>query len=327
MDIARARTLLHDRDALRANGLSDRLIEHAVATGTLQRVDHGLYVDGQVWRSEYSEGRHLLRVVAAHARSRDGWGAASHVSAAVAHGMPLYRLEPRRVHTSGTRKNGRVRASQPLVARHEVAVADDDVVVVDGIPCTSLARTVADVIRIASETSGLAMMDAALGRLAWNRRERTYDDRAHSGFIAAVLERLPAGGRGVRRARRILDLADGRAESPGESASRWSLLQIGFARPRLQVPVPGPDGTTFFLDFSLDDADAWGEFDGEGKYTDPAMRPVGVDLEQAVLDEKMREDWIRGITGRRLARWGTSHITEPAVLAQRLALFHVFPAT
>lgn len=321
-----ARAALRSRAELEAAGLTTRDITSRVRAGTLIRVDQGWYADAAHWRSAYAEGRQLMRVVAAEERRRGGSSLVySHTAAAVLWGLPLFRLEPERVHLSGRSASGHVRASNPLVARHEVAVPDDDIVERDALRCTSLPRTVADTLRGVSEQSGLALADAALRIEAHDPATGRYDEDAAASLRARIASRVPRGGRGVRRARRILDLADGRAASPGESVSRLYLRELGFAAPRLQVPIPAPRGGTYYADFGLDDAAAWGEYDGEGKYLDPRLRGDGVDIAQAVLDEKMREDWIRGTTNRRFARWGKAHTTSAAALGRRLAAFSVYP--
>ena len=91
----------------------------------------------------------------------------------------------------------------------------------------------------------------------------------------------------------------------------------------MQVCVPGPRGSTYFVDFGLDDVPAWGEFDGTGKYTDPAMM-AGVGY-GPLAAEKEREDWIRGTTHRPFARWGMPHIASAATLGGRLAAFQISP--
>lgn len=324
LSIADARAALIPRSRLDMDGYSSREIAAAVAEDRLFRVRRGWYVEKTTWDAVYSEGRQLLRVAAAHEVRSDGDGVWSHTSAAVAHGLWLFRMEPARVHLSGVTLNGQTLRSGPLVARHEVAVPETDIEVIDGMPCTSLARTVADVIRQAPTVTGLALADAAMRRVAWDDASWSYDEDAADAFRAQVGVRLPIGGRGVRRARGVIALADGRAQLPGESASRLYLLDLGFALPRLQVPVPAPNGGSYFIDFGLDDVDAWGEFDGVGKYIDAELRGADIDIEDAVLAEKQREDWIRGTTQRRVVRWGTSHIPDAAALGARLASFHIF---
>ena len=77
----------------------------------------------------------------------------------------------------------------------------------------------------------------------------------------------------------------------------------------------------------MDDVNAWGEFDGVGKYLDAELRGEDVDMEEVLLKEKMREDWIRGTTNRRMPRWKSEHIRTAHDLGRRLAHFHVYPPT
>lgn len=194
-----------------------------------------------------------------------------------------------------------------------------DRVIRDGIPCTSLPRTVAGCIRALPMEASLSIADAAIRAVAWDERDHTYDEDAAARLRAEIAARLPVGGRSVRAARRTLELADGRAQLPGESVSRLYLLELGFPKPRLQVPIAGPSGGWYYVDFGLDAHETWCEFDGKAKYLDPTMRFGSI--ERAVLEEKEREDWIRGTTKRSLARWGTAHIPDAHTLGRRLASF------
>lgn len=326
MLVSEARGLLQSRAELEANGLTARALTAAVRDGAVVRVHSGYYVAGDVWREQYAEGRHLLQVVAAHDRRGAGGAVASHASAGVVHELTLFRYVPERVHVSGVTTDGRVRALNRSVARHEIPVPDADVVVVDGIPCTNLARTVADIIRTLPLEPALAAADAALRQVAWDAERRCYDERADAGFREEVREHMERHrrARGVRQGRQVLELADGRAESPGESVSRLYLRDLGFRMLRLQVPVPAPSGRFYYPDFGLDDVPAWGEFDGVGKYQELA-RQQGMTVEQVLLAEKQREDWIRGTTNRPFARWGMEHIRSALTLRQRLASFHMHP--
>lgn len=322
MEIDDARNSLLSREDLERRGTTAQMLRASLARGDLHRVDHGRYVEMTVWRSRYVEGRHLLRVVAAAERQRGTSLVFSHASAAVMHGLPLFRMEPARVHLSGSAANGQVLACKPTVARHEVPVPDEDIVEIGGIRCTSLPRAVAEVVRSAPRETGIAVLDAALRKGAWCDRSRTYDvDRAET-LRAQIGRHLPKGGRGVRRGREILMLGDGRIESPGESVSHLYLRDIGFPPPLLQAQVPGPGGTTYYVDFELDGA--FGEFDGMGKYIDPVLRG-GRGIEEVVVAEKRREDWIRGMTGKRVVRWGTADIADAATFEQRLARFGLTP--
>ncbi|MBB4140093.1 hypothetical protein [Microbacterium invictum] len=307
-------------------GWSSRALTTQVRDEKLHRIDRAWYIDTAAWNALWPEERHIMRVVASHARRpEDSRMVYVLCSAAVLHGLPLTRVEPRRVHVAGTTGNGHVKAADPLIARHQVAVPDADIVTIDGIRCTALARTVADMIRFSSEETGIALLDAAIRKIAWHDDALTYDEEAAAAFGEQVRTRLPRGGRGVRRARYLLSIGDGRAQSPGESISRLYLLRLGFAPPRLQVPIAGPHGNRYFVDFGIDDAEAWGEFDGSGKYLDASLRADDETADQVVLEEKIREDWIRGTTNRRFARWMSTHISSAPALGRRLAAFSVTP--
>jgi hypothetical protein len=52
---------------------------------------------------------------------------------------------------------------------------------------------------------------------------------------------------------------------------------------------------------------------------------AGKSLEQVLLAEKQREDWIRGLTQYRFVRWGAEHSATPARLAARLKSFGIVP--
>lgn len=120
------------------------------------------------------------------------------------------------------------------------------------------------------------------------------------------------------------EFADGRAESPGESVSRLQLHRLGFREIDLQVAVEGPRGVDYQVDIGLRDVKTFWEFDGEVKYRDESLRR-GRAIEDVLLDEKRREDWIRGRTQWRLCRGGFADIATPEILAARLSAFGVRP--
>lgn len=112
------------------------------------------------------------------------------------------------------------------------------------------------------------------------------------------------------------DFADPRAESPGESLSRWRIHELGFVAPELQTTVSLDTGRAR-LDFEWPDVGVVGEFDGRLKYgADPSLS--GREAADAVYAEKLREDAIRR-TGRDVVRWGWAQLQEPDQLAQRLS--------
>ncbi|UUT35194.1 hypothetical protein [Microbacterium elymi] len=100
------------------------------------------------------------------------------------------------------------------------------------------------------------------------------------------------------------------------------MSQLGFVITGLQVAVAGPNGTMLYIDLATDEW--WLEFDGKTKYLDEAMRD-GAPLEEVLLDEKKREDWIRAQTDRRVVRVGDEHIVTTGEFRRRLAVYGIQP--
>lgn len=321
LSVAELSPLVRSRSSLREDGFTDRAIAGAVQRGDLLVLRRGSFIERADAETLWPEGRHLAHVIAV-ARDSCGGVIASHESAAVLWGLPLYRHRPERVHLT-TPAPTRISSGRD-VTRHVAPVPTGDVVVRAGIRCTSLARTVLDVIRTVPLEAAIACADAAERQMAM--RGRGWDQDAVLVWREGMQRRLfdADGARGIRQARWVFDFTDGRAQLPGESVSRLRLWRLGFGRPRLQVPVPAPNGRRYFVDFGLDDVRTFGEFDGQGKYTDEAMRR-GLPLQQVLLEEKRREDWIRGTTQWRFVRWEDEHIGSAAALGKRLASFGIRP--
>ncbi len=206
----------------------------------------------------------------------------SHTSAAVLHGLPLWgvrldRVDATRDRTSGARTSG-------VVHLHAATLEPDEVVLVDGVLATSVARTLADLGRALPFEAALVPADAALFR----------------GLVTPA-ELLVAVDRAARRpnngvARRVVAFADGRAESVGETRSRVAIRRAGLPPPVLQHAVIGTR-----TDFCWTDRRTVGEFDGKVKYSRRCLRP-GENPGDAVFAEKRREDALRD-HGLEVVRW------------------------
>lgn len=320
LDVDEARTLLASRAQILASGVTERQLRDQVEAETLLRLHRGSYVSAAEWDQLWWEGQHLLKVLAVREASPGDGPVFTHVSAAVVWGLPLYRLgeKPVQVLIEG-RRHSRVLSG---VVRRDMRVADDDIVDVDGVRVTSLMRTVVDVARTASYPQAVACADAGLRRAAV--KGQIMDAGLDEQWRADSMALAAPGLRGVRQARRVLEFADGRAQLPGESVSRVHLQALGYTRYDLQVPVTGATGDQYWLDFAFPGARTFGEFDGNGKYTDPMLRSAA-SAEDAVLAEKRREDDIRGMTGWKFARWGDEDLRTPDALGARLAAFGVHP--
>lgn len=321
IDVAAATAMLRTRGELVALGHTERHVRNLIESGLLRRVRRGRYIFADDWDSLWNEGRHLVEVVAAHLNAAAGglvfWGP----SAAVLHELPLYRHTPDEVHVATTdARHSRAHAGNRW---HNVEVASVDIVEIDGIRCTSLERTVLDLARSARPETAISVADAALRRSVGERHE--HDAATAVLWRDRMLRRAhDEHGRGIRQARRVLEFADGRAQLPGESVSRYRLGQLGFTRYDLQMHVVGAWGDEYWLDFGFLGMHCFGEFDGESKYLDEAIRGDRT-IERVLLDEKRREDDIRGVTGWRIVRWGSKDIASLDAFAAKLAAFGIRP--
>ena len=119
----------------------------------------------------------------------------------------------------------------------------------------------------------------------------------------------------------LLELADGRHESPGETRLAHALLLMKVsATPQFQVPGPGFRAV---VDFRLDGEMVVVEFDGRVKYQRSAMEPDPYgnlrSPEQVVWNEKVREDRIRD-AGYEVVRVTWSDLDDLPALARRIAV-------
>ncbi|WP_228461519.1 hypothetical protein [Gordonia spumicola] len=167
---------------------------------------------------------------------------------------------------------------------HGSAFGPGDVVEVDGLLVTSLARTAADIALAGRFPQALTVFDAAL-RAACE--------------LDALSALLVKNRKGVGVARRALGFADGRAESPGESWSRAQMIDADLPIPDLQVEYTLRDGSLARCDFGIDGRFV-GEFDGLVKYRRGMRR--GEEPENVVIREKIREDRLRDL-GLDVRRW------------------------
>ena len=290
---------LHTRRSLVAVGHVDSEVRCAVRAGTITRVRPGAYLAGPV--PAQPEVRHALLVRATAERLGRG-AVASHVSAAVLHGLPVWNVPLSRVHVTRDRGYGGRRDRRLHV--HVAPLAAAEVQLAQGVPVTSPARTVVDLARSVGFEEATVVADAAL------RRELVSPSE-----LAAVLRRV-TGWRGTPTARRVVAFADGRAESPGESRSRVAILRAGLPTPELQWPVRAATGEVLgYADFAWPGLGTVGEFDGLTKYG-RLLRP-GETIEDAVYREKLREDAFRS-EGLWVARWTWREIVAFEPAAERI---------
>lgn len=305
---------LRSTDELLSRGFDHDGLAALIRSRSLHRVRQGWYLDAELWTPLTPEERHLVEVVAAH-RSADAPPLFSHHAAAVLHRLPLWGLRTTPVHVIAD--DYRSGHSTTGVRRHRLTVDPADIVTVGGIRCTSPDRTLADLSRIEPPEMTIGCADAILTLVS--QHGRALDRNRADAWRAGMLDRLDGlrGVHGVRNLRRVVELADPRSDSPLESLSRLQLHRLGFdVEP--QVPVAGPNGRTYFMDFEFLGLDLFGECDGRMKYTDPGML-AGRDINQFIYEEKRREEWVRERERKGVVRWAASEAATADRLAAHLA--------
>lgn len=311
--------VLLSRDDLAADGVGSSALQRMLGTGEVVRLRPGVYVRREVDTALTPEDWMVARARALARVSREP-PLFSHLTAAALHGLPVKAPSSPKVHVIPEPKRPGAAVG---VVRHRGEVPADQIVQRHGLRCTGIERTLADIARTTGFETAVCALDAGLRPVAVPEAGRFVPDAAEERR-ARIREIALRSAHGRARALRALTFADGRAQLPGESISRIRLSELGFAAPDLQVAVPGPSGRPYFVDFGLDDVRAWGEFDGETKYRDEALRS-GRTLDQVLLREKQREDWIRGSTQRPLARWQWAHLRTAEALGRRLSAFGIRP--
>jgi Transcriptional regulator, AbiEi antitoxin len=284
-----------------AAGIAEDEVRRMHRRGELARIAPGAYLDPADPRLRRPEDRHLLQVVAAVPRIAPD-AVVSHQSAAVLHRLPVWHLPLARVHATRPRRSGALRTGRLHV--HTAPLEPDEIVVVDGVAITAVARTVTDIARSTGLEEAVAVLDAALQR-----------HLVTPAALAAALDRM-AGWPGVPRARRAVEFADPRAMSVGESRSRVAMARFGVARPVPQWTVVAPSGGVLgTADFGWPDRGVVGEFDGFVKYG--RLLHPGQVAADVVFAEKRREDRMRTVL-RGFVRWVWADLDAFAEVAKRL---------
>lgn len=154
----------------------------------------------------------------------------------------------------------------PGIVSHKDEIADDEVVDVNGISCTTAVRTAFDLGRWLPFEQGLIRVDALL-----NATGVTPDE------VCELAVRYP-GSRNIRRLRRVLELADRGAESPQETRLRLALIRGGLPRPVTQIPVRNVHGRVVRrIDMGWPRWKVGVEYDGEQHWIDAEKHAGDID--------------------------------------------------
>ncbi|MGN6780899.1 MAG: type IV toxin-antitoxin system AbiEi family antitoxin domain-containing protein [Marmoricola sp.] len=246
-------------------GISTSALRGLLGAGLLRTVLHGVHIPVQAADTVALRARALSLVVSEHAVVTDR-------AAAWLHGMPVLRrgahltAPPIEVcHVTDTRSR------RPQVDGYRRGLLPRDVLELHGIRVTTPMRSALDLGRLLWRFDALASLDAAL---------RVGVDH---GQLLGEIGRFK-GYRGVRQLRVLAPLADGRSESPGESALRLHWLDAGLPPPDLQYWIDDDAGVPLYrLDVPSPEVRYAAEYDGEQFHTEAAD----------VTHDEERRDWIR----------------------------------
>ncbi|WP_167736015.1 type IV toxin-antitoxin system AbiEi family antitoxin domain-containing protein [Nocardioides sp. 503] len=293
------RGFLLRRDAI-ALGIDDNALARMVRFGELVRIRQGVYAPRAEWAALSRRERHRVLTRAVQALY-DGHVAVSHTSQAMADGAPDWGHDLREVHLTHLAGGGRRRAG---IVHHEGSLRVSDLSRdADGWHTTP-TRTVLDSCNLLSTEAGLVLANWYLheGLTTTEELEARYVELQRSPRMLAV--------------RLVLRLADGGAESVGESRFLYLVWRAGLPRPVLQYEVWDGDDLVGTVDAVWPELGVMAEFDGKVKYG-RLLKP-GQSAADAVFAEKVREDRIRELTGFRVIRPIWSDFERPDLLVQRL---------
>ncbi|KRE54717.1 hypothetical protein [Phycicoccus sp. Soil748] len=275
-----------------AAGLSSTAIAGGVRRGELVVLSRHLYAARSCWSRLSATEAHTA--LARAAQLSVAGSVVSHTSAALLHGLPR-PWGPTGAVCLTARDSTRTAAHDDWRRVLDGALPGDHVTVVEGVPVTTVDRTVVDCLRTLRLRDGLAIADAALGAGA---------------TVVRALERVrrqQRGWPGVRTADLGISLADGRRESWLESASVGTAVALGWPVPLSQVGIHRLDGAFVGrVDLLWADLGVVGEADGRSKYL--GQFDEAWDAERAaalMVRERDRERELESV-GLAVARWGSS---------------------
>jgi putative AbiEi antitoxin of type IV toxin-antitoxin system len=272
-------------------GFSKGAIRHRLETGQWVALRRGFYVEAAAIPTF---GQSRLETAAALGAMNEG-AAASHWSAAGLNDVQTL-VAMRTVWVTRPPTSGNGCHLLPGVIERAASLPSHHVTMVDGLPTTTIARTVIDIARMSTLEGAVVSMDSAL-RLGLTSIEE----------LAAVARecRTWPGAAGAMGA---LRLANALAQSPLETVSRIAMFRMHLPEPELQAPFYDAEGLIGYTDFYWKKHRTVGEADGRMKYGDP----------QALWDEKRREDRLRE-AGVQVVRWSFDDMKyRPKSVHQRI---------
>ncbi|WP_436699812.1 type IV toxin-antitoxin system AbiEi family antitoxin domain-containing protein [Nocardioides sp. BYT-33-1] len=293
--------ILLRRDAIAA-GCDDNVLKRAVRSGFLVRIRQGCYVLRSVWEQADAVERHRLLLDAVR-QLYDDRVAASHLSACLEHGGPNWGLDLSAVHLTNLYGKGERTSARVIHHRGEVRV--EDVTRDSQGWLTAPARTALDTASLLRQEPGVAVVD-------WY---------VQTG-LTSLVQLFDLFGRmrtwpHTLHLHRVLALADGKAESVGETRTRLMLRAHRVPPPIPQYEIRHPSGQLAGrVDFAWPEFKVMLEFDGMVKYH--RHRRPGESIEEMVIREKQREDRLRELTGWVMIRISWGDLANPDATVARI---------
>lgn len=311
-DLRRTFELAHEqgRCHIPAYPSEEKRLRRATARGNLVSPASHVYALPDKWNKLRRTEQELYKLKALSALHPD-WVFCG-ISAAVLHRLWVTHSAMGAVHLAvSSRKHSRSSRDGSL-RRH--IISEGDIVVVDGVQTTSLARTVFDCLRSSSFRVALPIADSALRLWGLPQDE-----------LLGTMEQMRSQHHNRQRAIEIAKWADARSENGGESTARAVMIERGFLLPELQKPFPDPvyPQSEFRVDFfwNLAHGSVIGELDGHDKYVDPVMTNGRSTLD-VLTDERLRESHLTG-TGSKVMRFSYADVMRTQSFCHLMSSFGV----
>ena len=270
--------------AFAANDAEGKALRRRTRGGELVSPHRGLFIDAQYWKTlnGVDKMKHIVRCLS---QRHPSWVFAGPTAVAI-HGFAHQWSIHSAVYIASS-----VNAGHGAKGVHRIFMTDLPAVEIQGIPVTSVARTLVDCGLMLPFASALPIFDSAFR----NGHE-----------ASAVRDICSALHRDTASVEHLLTHANPLSENGGESLARAVMIEMGFAVPQLQHVFANPQNTGewYRVDF------AWlfpggytvvAEYDGVAKYVDPAM--TGRKTIQTVVHQQSERE-------RRLYAWGVSRIVR-----------------
>jgi hypothetical protein len=237
------------RRALVPTMTTSNVVRNAVRQKIIVALQRGVYLPDRRAASALEAARAALVAVS------EPDSAASHVTAALVHGLRVPGHLHDREHITIPRPERR--PHRPRLQLHTARLPEDDVVVLEGVPVTTVARTLVDLCRSWPRLDAVCAVEDAL------RRELVVrDDLDLSSWR---LTRTPW----IIRARSRFNAADPRSQSPLETQARLVLMDAKLPTPESQLVVELPTGGRAYLDLGYRRQQVGIELDGRDVHAMP----------------------------------------------------------